>query len=504
MSLKTFIRKVGRKRILTLILLIIIIGGVVAVYTINWWKTIISGISIENITPFLEHDGRYFTIEVKASGNVEVDIGDIYINQSKIVTYTNFSPHLEPNESTNITILYYWLQESVYTITITTTQKTQTESTVKTPSVSPTASLNITSVMNEVLYPDQPRLKMTFNYNISSYGFLSAYSGFFLYNTYQNEIERPIYLFYDQYIMPPDTLERAEIFYNLIFNLGMNITKINWNLLSNLVDSKPHNAMLILFNPLMNASGTIFNDASPACLVDPNEDGYIKAHSAYQKSIVYDWEKDHGLVFISVGSTQAPTNWIIAKNGTAYRPKDEEYSDQFFADTPGAFRGWGPNEIIPTRIGQTLQLRNWISDYYLDTTILNSSIGSHNYYVYGLAKNTSWANPCYINVGKGGWLQCSNGSNLDDKTIAEDLAMIILHAPWNGEWFGPNSWNYDSGFKYYPTNGGTLSKEDWISTGWIPDEDVNTVILRILLLAHDSYGDQYVIQEDVNYYSLES
>ena len=97
LSFRTFIHKIGRKRILTLILLIIITGGVVAVYNINWWKTIISGISIENITPFLEHDGRYFTIEVKASGNVGVDIGDIYINQTKIVTYTLDRSHLEPN-----------------------------------------------------------------------------------------------------------------------------------------------------------------------------------------------------------------------------------------------------------------------------------------------------------------------------------------------------------------------------------------------------------------------
>jgi hypothetical protein len=354
--------------------------------------------------------------------------------------------------------------------------------------------------MNEVLYPDQPRLKMTFNYNISSYGFLSAYTGFFLYNTYQNEIERPIYLFYDQYIMPPDTLDRAEIVYNLIFNLGMNITKINWNLLSNLVDSKPHNAILILFNPLMNASGTIFNDASPACLVDPNEDGYIKAHSSYQKSLVYDWEKDHGLVFISVGSTQAPTNWIIARNGTAYRPKDEEYSDQFFADTPGAFRGWGPNTIVPTRIGQTLQLRNWISDYYLDTTILNSSIGSHNYYVYGLVKDSNWANPCYIRVGEGGWLQCSNGSNLDDKTIAEDLTMIILHAPWNGEWLGPNSWNYDSEGKYYQSNGGIVEKVDQISTGWMGSILPSNFSLRTILKLEDGESEKQVLVENLEIY----
>ncbi len=459
-----------------------------------------SEIEIEQITPVLKQDGRYFTLKVRALGHGEVNIADIYVNQIKIVTYIPNPSHLEPNESANITIMYPWLQESKYTVTITTTQKTKTESTIKTQSISPTASLNITSVINEVLYPDQPILNMKFNYNISSYGFSSVYTRFFLYGVYQNEIERSIYLFYDQYTIPKETLQSAEIFYNLMFNLGMNITKINWNQLSDLVDSKPQNAILILFNPLMNASGISFNDAIPSCLIDPNEDGYIKAHSAYQKSLIYDWEKDHGLVFISVGSNQAPSKWIIAKNGTAYKSKDEDYSDQFFADTPGAFRGWGPNTMIPTRIGQTLGLRNWNSDYYLDTAILNSSIGENNYYVYGLAENTSWANPVYIRVGDGGWLQCSNGSKLDDKTIAEDLAMIILHAPWNGEWFGPNSWNYDSGFKIYKPNGGILEKVDQISTGWIGSILPSNFSLRTIIKLDNSESEKYVLEEKLEIY----
>jgi hypothetical protein len=476
------------------------IGGVVSVYNLNWWNTIVSGISIEKITPFLDQGGRYFTIEVKASGNVNVEIADIYINQVKIVPYTHFSQELQPNESTNITILYYWVQENAYTVTVTTAQGTQIDSTVQTPSVPLTSSLNILSVKKEVLYPDQPRLKMTVNYNVSTNGFLSAYTGFFLYKAYQNAIVRPIYLFYDQFTMPPDTLQRAEILYNLIWNLGMNITKINWKGLASLVDSKPHNAILILFNPLMNVSGHIFNDAAPACLIDPNEDGYIKAHSAYQKSIVYDWEKDHGLIFISIGSTQAPTTWIIGLNGTAYKPKDEEHSDQFFADTPGAFRGWGPNKIIPTRIGQTLQLRDWISDYYLDTAILNNSIGSHNYYVYGLVKETNWANPCYIRVGEGGWLQCSNGSNLDDTTIAEDLTMIILHAPWNGEWLGPNAWNYDSGANYYLPNGGHLERLDQISTGWMWSVLPSNFSLRTILKVADGESGKQILNQNLKIY----
>ena len=108
----------------------IMIGGVVSVYNLNWWNTIVSGISIEKITPFLDQGGRYFTIEVKASGNVNVEIVDIYIDQVKIVPYTHFSQELQPNESTNITILYYWVQENAYTVTVTTAQGTQIDSTV--------------------------------------------------------------------------------------------------------------------------------------------------------------------------------------------------------------------------------------------------------------------------------------------------------------------------------------------------------------------------------------
>ena len=110
MSFKDLIHKTGRKKILTLILLAIIIGAVVSIYNLNWWNTIVSGVSIEKITPSLKHDGRYLTITVTASGNIEVDIADIYINQLKIATYTIDTRRLDPNESTNITILYYWQQ----------------------------------------------------------------------------------------------------------------------------------------------------------------------------------------------------------------------------------------------------------------------------------------------------------------------------------------------------------------------------------------------------------
>jgi hypothetical protein len=108
---------------------------------------------------------------------------------------------------------------------------------------------------------------------------------------------------------------------------------------------------------LNDVSGHLLYEAAPSCLLDPDEDGYIKAHSAYGRSLVYDWEKDSGLIFISLGSSQAPSEWIIAKNGTSYQPKDKDFSDKSFIDSPGAFRGMGYNTIIPTGAGRSLGLR---------------------------------------------------------------------------------------------------------------------------------------------------
>lgn len=303
--------------------------------------------------------------------------------------------------------------------------------------------------------------------------------------------------------MPESTIQRIEVFLSITKDLGINVQKVDWEALEGLVDAKPQ-AILILFNPLKSANGTIYSNSAPSCLLDPGEDGFIRNGSVYNKSLVYDWEKDHGLIFISVGSYQAPSNFIIAQNGTAYVPLDKDHSDKFFIDTQGAFRGIGFNTIIPTRIGQTLGLHAWFGSWRLNTSILTESIGIGNYYSYGFLPNTTLSQPCYVKVDKGGWLHGGDGLNIDDGGIMRDLAMIILHAPWNGEWFGSNSWNYDSGFKYYPINGGALNKNDQISTGWVVSEDVNTFVLRILLLAHDSNGDQYVIQEDIKYYSLES
>jgi hypothetical protein len=455
-------------------------------------------ILIENIQTDLEMDGRYINFEVKAVGDYSIDITKGYIDNTECLFNVD-RKHLEPGTSTNISIQYPWASNQTHLLRVETKQGSYDEEIIKTPEIKPLMNFNLMGITQDESHNGT---ELTFSYSINITGFSYVNTALFIYKSY-NLTNREIYIFHDQRYMPGSTIQRIDVFLSITKDLGINVEKVNWEALQGLVELKPQ-AILIFFNPLKSENGDVYYNSAPSCLLDPDEDGFIRNGSVYNKSIVYDWEKDHGLVFISVGSNRAPSEWIIAQNGTAYEPSDKDHGDKFFIDTQGAFRAMGFNIVTPTRIGQTLGLHAWFGSWRLDTSILEEFVGIENYYSYGFLSNTNLSQPCYVKVDKGGWLHYGDGLNLDDGGIMRDLAMIILHAPWNGEWFGPNSWNYDSGFKYYPTNGGTLNKEDQISTGWIAGEDVNTFVLRILLLAYDSDGNHYVITEDINHYILES
>lgn len=84
---------------------------------------------------------------------------------------------------------------------------------------------------------------------------------------------------------------------------------------------------------------------------------------------------------------------------------------------------------------------------------------------------------------------------MDDDAVAHDLAMLLLHAPWNGEWLGTEPWNYDSASKLYVMEGGKMEIEDALSTGWM-EGSVENFLLRILFIAYDGNKGRSVVWED--------
>jgi hypothetical protein len=95
-----------------------------------------------------------------------------------------------------------------------------------------------------------------------------------------------------------DTIRRLEIAKEVAQKYDLTIAFIDLVALEAIIRYKPQ-CLLILLNPLKDAFGNNVYDAAPSVLLDPNEDGFVKNHSIYQTSLVYDWEKDSGLIFIS-------------------------------------------------------------------------------------------------------------------------------------------------------------------------------------------------------------
>ena len=214
----------------------------------------------------------------------------------------------------------------------------------------------------------------------------------------------------------------------------------------------------------------------------------------YGKSLIYDWEYTYGLIFVSLGSSLAPADWIIAKNGTAYRPLDLNLSEDAFIDSLNVFRGMGYSLIDPTKAGYTLGIHQWGSFWQIDP----SALTNNEYYSYGIVNPYGWLQLCFVRVGRGGWLYCGDGWNLTDDEVAHDLCMILLHAPWNGEWIGDSSWAWNSNSAIYVVNGGKKIVNDTFSFGYssMPPKSLH---IHIIILAYEADKNKYtLIEADVH------
>ena len=108
----------------------------------------------------------------------------------------------------------------------------------------------------------------------------------------------------------------------------------------------------------------------------------------------------------------------------------------------------------------------------------------------------------FIKIGKGGYLFLGAGSNLDDQALAHDIFMIMLHAPWNGEWLIQRLGQYDSESKTYLISGGKTAGTETITLSGSSYSNLTSLYIKILLLAYDSESPSYVIEESINEYIL--
>lgn len=488
------LRSKGKRTIAysTLLIILLVTSIITIPYIYRWWQSSASGFIIQSTSFQLRPDGRYSLISIKSTGSQPIEIVSIQFNNTKVPAFEATINPVQPGQTAMLTVQYPWQSKSNYYIRIDTKQGSSSQIQAQTPKISPDAKVTKTGITQQQIGGSY-RISLSYRINTTSYDW--TYLALFIYQSYKQQ-RLPIYVFYDSIYMPEETLNRALTFANLAKEYGFNASLLNWNSLAGLTRFKP-SCILLLFNPLMNSTGTRLFDAAPSLLLDPNENGLVKDHSTSNRSLVYDWENENGLVFVSIGSDKAPASQILAKNGTSYATRDIAYTDALFAATPGAFRGLGYNSITPTNIGKTLGLNNWGGWWQLDLSILDSSIGPRSYCAYGLVGNTGWSQPCYINNGKGGWLYMGNGWNLDNTEAANDILMIILNAPWNSVPLDDKSWSYDSGFNIYPTSGGSLNRTDSLNTGLYDTLSISTIVARLLIISYNADKNQYFTQENI-------
>lgn len=508
-KIPTVSQSLGKRNIIIYsIILIIILISILSSYNFvqRWWLRENATIAIEEVQPLLNQDGRYFRVRIKTTGRSSIDFSSLHINGTKISTLLIPNSHLIPGEATYIYAQYYWLPNRNYVLKVTTSYDSSDQKSIVTPIFSTDIKFNITSIYKTYLYDDQTGpFKLQFSYvgNITGFSWIKML--IFVQNSYKN-FERPIYAFYDPLYVPFETLKKINSLVTEMEKYHIQINKIDWNGMTDIIKNRPP-IILILPNPLLNASGEKIFNSSPSCLLDPDEDGLIAEHSIYHRSIPYDWERNEGLVLVSYGSDQAPTSYIVAKNGTSYRRLDlfNLANEYILTDIPvPSFAGWGQSDIALTRIGQSLGLNSWLSYWFQVEDRIAESV---DYYVYGYGVsrhaaefNENWIQPVFIRVGTGGWLSYGLAKQ-SDENFARNLFLIILHSPWNNVWLGSKAWQYDSGSTFYLTNGGIFQVEDKISTGWIRSLNSTSINIRSIIIAYDADENQHLVLEKIINYS---
>ncbi|MEM2195173.1 MAG: hypothetical protein QW803_11995 [Candidatus Methanomethylicia archaeon] len=415
-------------------------------------------------------DGRYLTLIAHNTGDEDIELESIFINGSIVFTWLPSKTILKPGENATINIFFYWNKGEIYNITVKARSRdgaVNSSGLIQTPLFSNILEFNIINIQTERI--DEDLVIINVNYTLKSLGYSKVYVRLFTFMDYVN-ISLPIYAFYDYRYMSKDTLNLIDSLIEKAWKRGLNITRADWISLETLARNKIR-CILIVFSPLSSVNIPTLTGSLPACIIDPNRSQGITDDSRYGKSLIYDWMRDYGLIFVTVGSRSSQSNrWILYDDGYAKRNLEKfDYSDAciFFTDANEIILkgGEGVREYLGSKIAGTLGLHTWRSDigFSIDDMIRLGidfySYATWRFKVDGTILNLSM--PCFIRVGKGGWLCLDNTLfSLHHEAVINDLISMIQHSPWNKLWY-PMGWMYDSSYIY--ENGYNITKTGNIS-----------------------------------------
>ena len=450
----------------------------------------------------LKLEQRVIEIEIENRGDKDIEFQQLCINDTPILTWSPEKIILKKGEDTNVSISYHWLPEEEYIIDVYAYPDVHGYIQAKSPVIEPKI---IIEIGNGTLQEMGDLKVVSFPYKIESIAtdwihiILFTYKSFYAWN-------RPIYVLYDTVFMAPSSIDRASAFTELALKYGIPIQKINYSELGSIARDQV-SSIVIFFDPLMDWLEKEVHDALPAVVLDPDKDGHVRDNSSYDKSLLYDWMFDNGLILVTIGSTQ-PHKYILNSDGRVSFNKDSfKWNDASFFLTTGGVESellkgnFGIGDFTPTRITSSLGITNWWSLQGFDKdNIAQEGIDFYGYGDYNLLYQGVMYNltlPAFINVGEGGWLALGDDYNqMSDEKVIHDLIMLLLHAPWDSEWI-PYGFYWDNSSNFYQTQSGKYEINEVLSTEGIPSSLVDGVSVRILLIAYNSDYNEILIQENL-------
>jgi hypothetical protein len=264
--------------------------------------------------------------------------------------------------------------------------------------------------------------------------------------------------------------------------------------------------ILIFINPLKNENNNTVDNALISPIIDSDGDGFAKDNSLHNKSILYDWMMDDGLIFITLGSVKSYSN-VMSENQELYILKDINNSLNLNLFLPISSEkniinnNFQLTEYSPSRISQTLGLSRRIEKYGYDKNAIEKNginyyaYGDYVLYNYGVTYNLTL--PVFIPIGEGGWLDVGDENhNMDKEQLAHELFMLYLQSIWDSDWI-PYGWYWDSGSSIYNSTG-KLSLNGNLSSENIPSNILNKKIsFKIIAFAYNSDLDKMVVTNQI-------
>lgn len=437
-----------------------------------------------------------------------IELSQLVVNETVVRSWSEDNPVIEEGEEARYLVEYPWRMNENYTIEFVTVGGQPTQLIAESPEIAPNLSMNLKKV--DVITSSEGT-KVEASYEAEGTGVDMLHTSLFTYSSFEEE-DRNWYIFYDPDFMAYESIRRADTLITFFDRFNLTIYKVDYTALELLSGSTPQIGLIVV-NPLKDGGGRRIENALPAPLIDPNENGYIRDDSRYGKSFVYDWMKDEGLVLVTVGSLQ-PHKRILYSDGIYSFAQDAPHTmdtHQFLTDASGKEPiikgGFTLGDYNPGRISGTLGLPYIDGSFGFDKNAMEQH--GLQYYAYGdyqLSYEQDQLNltlPVFIQVDQGGWLAMTNkGYWLTDEQVSRSLFLIYMQSVWNSEWI-PYGWYWDSGGATYNCSG-ILEVNGTKETEVIPTDIIgDKIVVRMIGVARSTDLNMGTKVEQMVEYELE-